>query len=129
MQKSAVAKQAGTGDGDIADELTSRLIASAPEIAKKLAGEFGRAAGSVQPDAWFDGDDVLLTEHAMTICGVTTDQAIRHRIDRAAEKGRPIARQKGIRYLISRARLFDDIKQNDGDEAFLKAKTREKNSL
>jgi hypothetical protein len=120
-------------DPDVADTLTG-FLAKVQDLAEKFASSHHLAPAEPAPPspAWMEEiarGEILTTNDAAAIVGVTSTQAIRTRCEDREQKGRPIGFCfGGFRgtWLISRRLLMTDIEREDGVPARLSAESRAK---
>jgi hypothetical protein len=115
----------------VADDLAKFLIAKAPVLAAEFASGQMDAVDPETPTSpsWMldiAGGEVLTTNDAAAIVGVTTSQAIRTRCERAEEDGFPIGVCFGGAWLISLRLLLANIERKDGLPARLSAESHAK---
>jgi hypothetical protein len=116
---------------DVADDLARFLIAKAPVLAAEFAaGRPAEPADLAKPTlpAWMTdvaGGRVLTTFDAMTVCNVTTAEAVQSRCRRAEQDQRPIGICFAGLWLIDLELLLDSIGPV-GTPARLSAESRAK---
>jgi hypothetical protein len=126
----AVPNSPGAVDGDTAEALTGFLIAKAPDLAREFAAGQTDAAQPVPPTspAWMAdiaAGRVLTTFDAMTVCNVTTAEAVQSRCRRAEQDQRPIGICFAGLWLIDLELLLNSIGPV-GTPARLSAESRAK---
>ena len=122
----------GAGGSDIADDLANFLITRAPELAREFAAARPIPVDPATPatPVWMRdvaAGEVLTTNDAAVICGVTTSDAVLYRCNKARENRLPIDIYVGGARLISLQLLLADIEGIEGKPARLAAESRAKN--
>jgi hypothetical protein len=125
----AVPNSPGAVVAGIADELTSFLVAKAPALGREFAaGQNDAVQTAPTSPAWMRdiaAGRVLTTFDAMTVCNVTTAEAVQSRCRRAEQDQRPIGICFAGLWLIDLELLLNSIGPV-GTPARLSAESRAK---